>query len=181
MSVNLPVTSLRQVSLVFNVGRGGEVFRVCSCLLQGGANEAVQVLSSQHAALGSFLQTVLLLLHEQHKGKSSWYYPWLTTLPDKVDCVMAWPASDKAELQGEVTHLLMLVCPPTQEGWQSVTGRLCRNINFVPAHDVAGTAVDEGLDSARVAFDDNVLPVMRLHPDLWPDSLWWVAQGLSKL
>ncbi|GBF94957.1 hypothetical protein Rsub_07458 [Raphidocelis subcapitata] len=57
-------------------------------------------LSSAHPGASPFMRTVLLLMAELARGEASPWAPYIASLPASTDCLLTWPASDRALLAG---------------------------------------------------------------------------------
>ncbi|KAF5836050.1 hypothetical protein DUNSADRAFT_6520 [Dunaliella salina] len=63
-------------------------------------SEAAHFLANHTSKPSPFVATVMLLLAEMAKGEASPFATYIKSLPEEVDCLLAWDSRDKEELKG---------------------------------------------------------------------------------
>jgi len=63
-------------------------------------SEAAHFLANHAMKPSPFIATVMLLLAEMAKGEASPFATYIKSLPEEVDCLLAWDDRDKEELKG---------------------------------------------------------------------------------
>ena len=125
----------------------------------GCSGEVMKVLDEEGSTLTPFLMTLLLFLRETARGPQSCFDAYIQTLPtEPPPSLITWSIDERKLLRG------------------SCAGGF---VHCLTRH--AGTSLERNVDRQLLeeAFDNQLLPLMKRHPDLWPSEICGIDRMIS--